>query len=137
MNLGQFQSRLHGFRPGISEIDATALIAGREPREHLGKLHHVFVIEIGARHVDQAGGLPLNRFDHRGVAVSGSDNGNAGIEIEEAVAVNVSNDGSFGVIDDKRIATGVRRRQHRGVAFDNAARARSRHVITGDHGILL
>ena len=59
----------------------------------------------------------------RGMAVAGGDYGDAGGEIEEAVAVHVLDDGAFAFVRHQRIAARVGRRYDFRIAFDDGARA--------------
>ena len=70
----------------------------------------LLVIEIRARHVDQARRLLLNRLHHPRMAVAGGDHGDAGVEIQEPVAVDVLDDRAFAALRHQRIAPRVRRR---------------------------
>ena len=70
-------------------------VAGRDRGQLLGQRDQLFVIEIGARHVDQARRLLLDGFHHSRMAVAGGDHRDAGVEIEKAVAVHVFDDGAF------------------------------------------
>ena len=45
--------------------------------------------------MDQPGGLALNGLDHLGVAMAGSDDGNAGAAVQKTVAVDVFDDGTL------------------------------------------
>jgi hypothetical protein len=58
--------------------------------------------------------------------MSGRRNGDAGRKIQIHVPVDIFDDGTFATRHDKRRAPGIRRRDDRGIALDNRARARSR-----------
>ena len=104
---GQLEGGLDGLGAGVAEVDAFGLAAGGEGGELLGEVDHVLVIEVGAGHVDEAFGLPANGFDDARVAVAGGDDGDAGVEVEEAVAVDVVDHGAFAVVDDQRVVARV------------------------------
>src|SRR5207245_5908225 len=78
------------------------------------------VVEVSARHVDQFGGLPLNGSNHVGMAVAGGSHGDAGGKIKELVAIHVRYDESAPLLRDKRIRTGIGRRNVSGVARQHA-----------------
>ena len=67
---GQLHGGLNRFRARVAEVDAPRDIAGRNRRELLAQLHHVFVVEIRAGHVDQLRGLLLDGLDHFRVAMA-------------------------------------------------------------------
>ena len=79
----------------------------------------LFVIEIRARHVDQARRLLLDRLHHARMAVAGRHHGDAGVEIEKAVAIHVLDDRAFALLRDQRIAARVGRRNDARVALDD------------------
>ncbi len=81
-----------------------------------------FVIEIGAGHVEEFGGLFLDRPDDARVGMAGCDYGDAGGEVEEVVAVDIFDDGSFSALHNERITAGVGSRKHRLVAANDLLR---------------
>ena len=105
----EFDGGLDRFGAGIAVIDALLFFAGRDGGEFFGELDHVRVVEIGARHVDQFGGLPLNRGDHVGMAMSGGNHGDAGGEIDERIAVHVFDERAAPAGGDERVAARIRR----------------------------
>ncbi len=113
----QLDSPLHRLRARVAEGDAARHVAGRDLIQLFGQRGEFFVVEIRPRHVDQAGGLLLNGFHHPRMAVPGGHYGDAGREIEEAVAIHVFHDGALAFLRYKRIAA----------AFDDGPRARTRH----------
>jgi hypothetical protein len=68
---GELDGRFNRFRAGIAVIHALLVFAGRDLDELFGELNHIRIIEIGARHMDQLGGLLLDRGDHVGMAMTG------------------------------------------------------------------
>ena len=70
----------------------------------------MLVVEVGAGHVDQFGGLLLDGGDDLGMAVAGGGDGDAGGEIEELVAVDVGDDDAASALGDQRVGAGVGRR---------------------------
>ena len=60
---GQLDGAFHGFGAGVAEGDAPRDVAGRDFVQLFGQGDQFLVVEIGARHVDQAGGLLLDGFD--------------------------------------------------------------------------
>src|SRR5262249_54809854 len=70
------------FSAGIAEVDALRSFAGGDSSEFFGEFDEVWVVEIRAGHVNQFGGLLLNRSNHVGMAVSRRYDGDSGGEIE-------------------------------------------------------
>ena len=81
--------------PELPKETRRATSPGAICAELLGQRDQLLVIEIGARHVDQPGGLLLNRLDHPRMAVAGRHHRDAGVEIQKAVAIHVFDDGAF------------------------------------------
>src|SRR6185437_6945428 len=105
-----------GLGAGVAERDAAWDIAWRDGGEFFGEGDELLVVEVGARHMEEAGGLALYGFDHARVAVAGGDDGDAGGEIEEAIAVGVFDHAAFAALDDEGGRAGVRGRQNARVA---------------------
>ncbi len=89
MITGHFNCRFHGFCAGVAEIDPFREIARNQRGELLRQLHHVFVVKIRPRHVDQLGRLLANRLHDFGMAVPRRDHRNSGVAVEKAIAVDV------------------------------------------------
>ncbi len=106
----QLHGGLDGFSTGVAVEDANGAGHGRDLLQTLGQGDHVFVIEVGARHVDQLGGLLLNGGHHLRMAVSGGGHGDAGGEVQKLVAIDVFDDHAASAFHDQRIGAGVRRR---------------------------
>ena len=119
----QLDRAFDGFGAGIAERDAARSVARRDLRKFLGQGDHLFVVKVRAGHVDEAGRLPLDRFDHPGMAVAGRHHRDSGVEIEKAVAVHVLDNGAFRALRHQRIAARVGRGNGAGVAVDDGARA--------------
>ena len=75
---GELEGALDGFRPRVAVVDFVRSGHRRDLREALRERYHVFVIEVGARHVDQFGRLLLNGGDYMGMAMAGRSDGDAG-----------------------------------------------------------
>src|SRR5205807_1442278 len=88
----QFDGAFHGFRAGVAETDAARHVARRDARQRLREGDHLLIVEIGPGHVDQARSLFLDGADYLGMAVSGGGDGDARVEIEEAIAIYVLDD---------------------------------------------
>src|SRR5690348_841842 len=82
----QLDGGLRRLRAGIAEVNSLWSIAWRNGSQPLGQRHHVFVVEIRAGHMDQPGSLPLNGVDHARMAMAGSDDGDAGAEVQKAIS---------------------------------------------------
>ena len=106
---GEFEGALDGLRSRVAVVDLVRPRHGRDLREALGEGHHVFVIEVGAGHVDQFGCLLLNGGDHLGMAMAGRGDGDAGREIEKFISVDVGDSNSVSLFGDERIGAGVGR----------------------------
>ena len=74
---GELEGALDSFRPRVAVVDLVRAGHRGDLRETLRERHHVFVIEVGARHVDQFGCLFLNGRDHLGMAMTGRSDGDA------------------------------------------------------------
>ena len=68
---GQLDRAFHRLRARVAEGHAPRHVAGRDLIQLFGQRGQFFVVEIRARHVDQAGGLLLDRFHHPRMAVAG------------------------------------------------------------------
>jgi hypothetical protein len=66
----QLDGALDGFGARIAEGNAARHIAGRDRGQLFRQRDQFLVIEIGARHVDQARGLLLDGFHHPRMAVA-------------------------------------------------------------------
>jgi hypothetical protein len=117
---GKLQRALDGFGAGVAVVNAVRSGHGSDLRKALAELHHVLVVEIGARHVDQFAGLLLNSSDHIGMAVAGGGHGDSGGEIEEFVAVNIGDNDAAAALGDQRVGAGVGRRDQFVVGIENA-----------------
>ena len=119
MVAGHLESRFHRFGPRIAEVNPFPGVSRHERRKFFGERDHIFVIEVGARHVDQLGGLFLNSLNHLGMAMSGGRDGDSGIEIEETIPIDILNDGSAAASNHQRIGTGIGGRQNGAVPSDD------------------
>ncbi len=120
----QFDGAFHGLRAGVPERHAPSDRTWRDLRQLLGQRHHLFVIEIRARHVDQAGCLFLNRVHHAGMAMAGGHHRDPGVEIQKAIAIHVLDHRPFAALANQWIAARVGGRQHTIIPFDQRLRAR-------------
>ena len=116
----QLQRRFDCFGTRVAEIDLVRARHGRDLREPFGQRDHALVVEVSARHVDQFRSLPLNGSDHVGMAVAGGSHGDAGGKIKKLVAIHVRYHDSASLLCDKRIRTGIGRRNVSGVACEHA-----------------
>ena len=64
----------------------------------------------------------LDGVDHAGMAVAGGDDGDAGVQVEEAVAIDVLDDGAVAARDHERVGARVGRRENARVALDDGFR---------------
>ena len=127
---GVIASQLHrgfgGFGSGVSEVHPMRPAARRDGGQLLRQLHHVLVIEIGARHVDQALGLLFDGLHHLGVAMAGGGDGDPGIEVEKSVPIDIFDHRAFPARGHQRITTRVGRRKNLAVARDQLGGAWAR-----------
>ncbi len=117
---GQLQGRLQRLRAAVGEEDALGRRAGTALGQALGQVDLRLIVEIGAGHVQQLLRLVSDRRGDMWMTVAGGRDGDAGGEIEEAIAVHVLNDGPTAALDHKRIDARVRRRDVRASRWSNA-----------------
>ena len=133
---GELERGLDGLGTGVAVVDAMRAGHGSDLRQPLGEHRHLFVVEVGARHVDQLRGLLLDGGDDLGVAVPGRRHRDPGGEVEELVAVDVFDDDTPAALGDHRIRAGVRRRNILFIGRENALRVgagqRGLNLGTGD-----
>ena len=104
---GELEGGLDGLGPGVGEEHPVAARHRRQLGQPLGQHDLLVVVEIGARHVQEPGGLLLNRPDHVRMRVAGGRDGNAGRQVEEPVAVRVDHHRADGPVDHQRIVAGI------------------------------
>ncbi len=114
---GQLEGRLDRLGAGVGEEDALGLRAGSECREPLGQPDLRRVVEVRARHVDQASRLLADRRHDPRVRVSGVGDGDPGGVVEEPVAVHVLDHRPAGAPDHQRVRPRVRGRHDAIVAL--------------------
>src|SRR5262245_11827593 len=88
----QLQRRLDGLRTRVGEehLRVSWMTAhGCHGGKLLAELDDWLVVEVGARHVQEAGSLVADGGDHLGMAVAGGADGDAGCKIQKVVAVHV------------------------------------------------
>src|SRR5271154_6927197 len=120
------------FCPGVSEINPTLDATRREPCKFLGKSHHVLVIEVCSRHVQEVSRLALDGFDDAWVAMASGDYCNACVEVEETVSINIFDNCSLASLDDEGVAPRIGGGKDLIVSVDNRLSARpgqSRHQM--------
>jgi hypothetical protein len=100
---GQLQSCFDRLSAAIGEKHTLGRRAGRDLGEFLGQVDLRAIVEVGPRHVQQFGRLVLDSGDDLRVAMPGGGDGDAGGEVEEAVAIDVFDDGSTAALDDQRV----------------------------------
>ncbi len=120
---------------GLDGLSARVAEEGERPFLEGGDLVQAFaqpdlqrVIEV-RRNVNKAVRLLLNGRDDFGVAVAGGGDGDAGSEVDEAVAVHVPDLGALAVVHHKGVGTWIRRRDDDGVSFEDLAGLRTGQVI--------
>src|SRR5438094_9944384 len=117
----ELHRRFDCFRAGVSEEAAPGLSIRDQRLELARELRHLFVIKIGARHVNELRGLFLNRAHDIGMTVSGRAHGDTRAEIEKSISIDVLDNRAAGALRDERIGTGIRRRDVFAVAVDDRA----------------
>src|ERR1700681_843993 len=86
---GELQSCLDSFSAAVGEMSPRRSRDGHDLVELLGQFRHALVVIIGAAHVNQLGGLVLNRaYDFR-MAMPGRTDRNPGVTVQKNVAINV------------------------------------------------
>ncbi len=106
----QLDGAFNCLRPGICKKNFFRFSSGHGPAKPLGQLRHALVIKVRSRHVNQLGGLLLNRGDHFRVAMSSRAHGNTRCEVEEGVAVHVLDDRTVPALGHQRIVACIGRR---------------------------
>ena len=104
---GELHGALDGLGAGVAVVEAVRAGHGGDGGEALGQRGHVLVVEVGAGHVDEFGGLVLNGLDYFGMTVAGGVDGDAGGEVEELVAVDVGDADAAAGLGHHGIAAGV------------------------------
>ena len=115
----QLDARLDRFGAGVAEKRSHAAVDRRDRRQLLGQLHLRLVIEIGARHVEEALRLLGHGADHVGMRVPRRRDGDAGRAVEEHVAVDILHDGARAARHHERVRPRV---------YDGETTARSRSM---------
>ena len=103
---GELEGALDGLGAGVAVVEAVRAGHGRDGGEALGEGRRVFVVEVGAGHVDELGGLLLDGGDDLRMAMAGRDDGDAGGEVEELVAVDVFDADAAAAFGDQRDRNG-------------------------------
>ncbi len=124
---GELHGALDGLGAGVAVVELVRAGHGGDGAEALGELDHVLVVEVGAGHVDQFGGLILNRLHDLGVTVAGGVDGDAGGEVEELVAVDVGDANAAARLRDHGIAAGVAGRDEAVIVGNDLLRKRARN----------
>ena len=101
--LRELDAGLDGLGAGVAEERPLVSAGiGRDRRHLLGEAHLRLVVEVGARHVQEALRLVDDRLHDLGMRVPGRVDGDAGGAVEEAVAVHVLDDGALSAGHDER-----------------------------------
>ena len=123
---GELHRALDGLSAGVAVVEAVRAGHGGDGGEALGEGDDAFVVEVGAGHVDELGGLILNGVHDFGMAVAGGVHGNAGGEVEELVAVDVGDADAAAALRDHGIAAGVAGGDEAVVGVDDCGGPRGR-----------
>ena len=89
---GELDRALDRLGPRVREEDAGLLGERRDPRQPLHELEVARLVEVGRGDVDEPIRLFLDRRAHLRMGMPGRADGDAGGEVEEAVAVDVRDD---------------------------------------------
>jgi len=98
----QFDGGLYRLRAGVGHEAQRVFFEGRDLVQFFAEQHPLLVIEIG-RDVNKLLGLLLDGFDHGRVTVARGADGDAGGEVQEAVAVHVPGFAAAAVVHDEPI----------------------------------
>ena len=109
---GQFERRLDRLRAGVAEVHTARDAAGSRGGQLLGQVHHVFVVEIGAGHVDQTLGLLLDGPHHARDGNGPWPTAIPAFKSRNRLPSTSSTMAPSAVIDHQRITPRVGRRQH-------------------------
>src|SRR5438552_1846477 len=103
----EFHCGFDCFGSGVSK-EAPPGFAARHQRLQLpSELGHLLVVKIGAGHVDQLRGLPLNGSHNVGMAMSRRADGNSSTEVQEPVSVDVLHYGASTALGHEGIRTRI------------------------------
>ena len=105
--LRQLDGRFDGLRARVAEIHFLRFLAWSDGGEAFGEFHEVRNVKIGARNVNQLGGLLLNGLDHARMAMSRRHHGDARGKIQKLVAVHVFDYRAAALLRHERIAARV------------------------------
>ncbi len=94
------------FRSGVAEEHFLVFFARHSRHQPLRQLRQVMVIKIRAGNMNEFGRLPLNRFDHCGVAVPRRADRDTCRKIQEGVSINILNDCAAALLGHQRIFAG-------------------------------
>src|SRR5579862_8623797 len=116
---GQFESALDRLRAGVAVINPVWTGHGSDTGESLGQRHHILVVKISARHVDQFASLFLNGRDDMRMAMAGRNDSDAGRKIKELVSVNVGDNDTAAALGDHWVRAGIRGRNKSVITVKN------------------
>src|ERR1700682_3922212 len=97
----QLQRCLYGFSAAVGKVRARRRFNRKHLVQLLRQLRHQGVVIVGAAHVDQLFGLPLNRIDYFRMAMAGRANSHAGVAIKKDIAINVFDPDALRMIGDQ------------------------------------
>lgn len=119
---GELEGALDRLGAGVAVVELVRAGHGGDGREAVGEDGHVLVVEVGAGHVDEFGGLVLNSLYYFGMTMPGGVDGDAGGEVEELVAVDVGDADAASGFGDHGVAAGVARGDEAVVGGDGLLR---------------
>ncbi len=122
---GELDRPLDRLGPGVRQEDAGLLGERRDPRQPLHELEVARLVEVGRGDVDEPIRLLLDRGAHLRMGMPGRADGDAGGEVEEAVAVDIGDDHARPGLRDERVGARQRRAGDGLVAGDDRARLRA------------
>ena len=122
---GQLERRLHGLGAGVGQEHPGVRHRGerRQPLAHVGVRRQV---EVARAVVQDVVDLGVDRGVDGRMGVAGGDDGDPGVEVQEAVAVDVLDDAAPRPAHDERVDAGQRRAGDGLVAGDDPACQRAR-----------
>ena len=112
----------------VREEDARPLLERSDRREALHQLEVARLVEVGGGDVDEPIRLLLDRRGDLRVGMPGRADGDAGGEVEEAIAVDIGDDHARPGLRHERVGARERRAGDGLVAGDDRARLRARQL---------
>ena len=116
---GEFEGSLDGLRAGVRQERLGVSGHRGETGEALADVGVGGQVEVARAVVQDVVDLGVDRRVDGGMGVAGGDDGDPGVEVQEAVAIDIFDDTPATAPDDQRVHAGQRRTRHCFVARDD------------------